>query len=226
MPREPTRCFWARDPLDVIYHDREWGVPVRDDRRLFEFLLLEGAQAGLSWITILKKRDAYRRAFASFDPRRVARFTGRDVRRLLGDAGIVRNRAKIEAAIANARAFLAVIEEHGSFARYVWDFVGGRVLQGRRRSRRDVPAETDVSRALSKDLVRRGFRFVGPTICYAFMQAVGLVNDHTVDCFRYRAVVRLGQRARSSSSTAAMRRPRSAIARRPVAARATAGQPK
>jgi DNA-3-methyladenine glycosylase I len=210
----------------VIYHDREWGVPVRDDRRLFEFLILEGAQAGLSWITILKKRDAYRRAFAGFDPRRVARFSGRDVRRLLADAGIVRNRAKIEAAVTNARAFLAVAAEHGSFARYVWDFVGGRVIQGRRRARGDVPAETDVSRALSKDLVRRGFRFVGPTICYAFMQAVGLVNDHTTGCFRYRAVVRLGQARRSASSAAAMRRPRSASARRPVAARAAAGQPK
>jgi DNA-3-methyladenine glycosylase I len=227
MPgREPTRCFWARDPLDVVYHDREWGVPVHDDRRLFEFLLLEGAQAGLSWITILKKRAAYRRAFAGFDPERVARFGPRDVRRLLGDAGIVRNRAKVDAAVANARAFLAVAAEHGSFAAYVWRFVEGRPLQGRRRSRRDVPAETDVSRALSADLRRRGFRFVGPTICYAFMQAVGLVNDHTRDCFRYRAVTRLGQARRSSSSAAAMRRPRSASARRPVAARAAAGQPK
>ena len=226
MPRDVIRCFWARDPLDVVYHDREWGVPVRDDRRLFEFLLLEGAQAGLSWITILKKRDAYRRAFAGFDPVRVARFTARDARRLLADPGIVRNRAKIAAAIANARAFLAVMEEHGSFARYVWDFVGGTALQGRRRTRRDVPAETDVSRALSKDLQARGFRFVGPTICYAFMQAVGLVNDHTQDCFRYRPVLRLGQSRRSSSSTRAMRRPRSASTRRPVAARAAAGQPK
>jgi len=227
MPRtEPTRCFWARDPLDVVYHDREWGVPVRDDRRLFEFLLLEGAQAGLSWITILKKRAAYRRAFAGFDPGKVARFDAGDVRRLLGDAGIVRNRAKIDAAVANARAFLAVAAEHGSFARYVWDFVGGRALQGRRRSRRDVPAETELSRALSKDLRRRGFRFVGPTICYAFMQAVGLVNDHTRDCFRYRPVTRLGQARSSSRRAAAMRRPRSASTRRPVAARAAAGQPK
>ena len=226
MPRDVIRCFWARDPLDVVYHDREWGVPVRDDRRLFEFLLLEGAQAGLSWITILKKRDAYRRAFAGFDPRRVARFGVRDVRRLMADAGIVRNRAKIEASVANARAFLAVVAEHGSFARYVWDFVGGRALQGRRRSRSEVPAETDLSRALSKDLQRRGFRFVGPTICYAFMQAVGLVNDHTRDCFRYRAVVRLGQARRSSRSARAISRPRSASTRRPVAARAARGQPK
>jgi DNA-3-methyladenine glycosylase I len=226
MPRHVTRCFWARDPLDVVYHDREWGVPVRDDRRLFEFLLLEGAQAGLSWITILKKRDAYRRAFAGFDACRVARFGARDVRRLLRDEGIVRNRAKIAAAIGNARAFLAVADEHGSFARYVWDFVGGRALQGHRRSRRDVPAETELSRALSKDLQRRGFRFVGPTICYAFMQAVGLVNDHTRDCFRYRAVLRLGQVPSSSSSLRAIRRPRNASTRRPVAARAAAGQPK
>ena len=192
MARVPvTRCPWARDPLDVVYHDREWGVPVRDDRRLFEFLLLEGAQAGLSWVTILKKRAAYRRAFAGFDPRRVARFGERDRRRLLADAGIVRNRAKIAAAVANARAFLAVAAEHGSFANYVWRFVGDRPLQGRRRALADVPAETEASRALSADLRRRGFRFVGPTICYAFMQATGLVNDHTTTCFRWREVRRL-----------------------------------
>src|SRR2546430_8825695 len=171
---------------------------------------MEGAQAGLSWITILKKRAAYRRAFAGFDPRKVARFDAGDVRRLLGDAGIVRNRAKIDAAVANARAFLAVAAEHGSFARYVWDFVGGRALQGRRRSRRDVPPETELSRALSKDLRHRGFRFVGPTICYAFMQAVGLVNDPTVDCFPYPALPRPG-RPSSSTSAAAKRRPRTAI---------------
>jgi DNA-3-methyladenine glycosylase I len=188
------RCHWARDPLDVAYHDGEWGVPVRDDRGLFEFLLLEGAQAGLSWSTILKKRPAYRRAFSGFDPRRVARFGPRDVRRLLADASIVRNRAKIRAAIANARAFLAVQAEHGSFAAYLWVFVDGQPLQGRRRSPRDVPAETPLSRALSADLKVRGFGFVGPTICYAFMQAVGLVNDHTLDCFRHRPVARLGGR--------------------------------
>jgi DNA-3-methyladenine glycosylase I len=191
-PASPRRCHWAREPLDVIYHDREWGVPVHDDRRLFEFLLLEGAQAGLSWSTILRKRAAYRRAFAGFDPRRVARFGPRDVRRLLADEGIVRNRAKVRAAIANARAFLAVQAAHGSFAAYLWAFVDGRPVQGRRRTRRDVPAETETSRALSKDLRARGFGFVGPTICYAFMQAVGLVNDHTRDCFRHDAVVRLG----------------------------------
>jgi DNA-3-methyladenine glycosylase I len=211
----------------VAYHDREWGVPVRDDRVLFEFLILEGAQAGLSWSTILRKRPAYRRAFAAFDPRRVARFGPADVSRLLADEGIVRNRAKIGAAIGNARAFLAVQAEHGSFAAYLWRFVGDRPRQNRWRGSASVPAETEVSRALSDDLRRRGFRFVGPTICYAFMQAVGLVNDHTLDCFRYRAVARLGgQRARSSSSTAAISRPRSAITRRPVSARAAAGQPK
>jgi DNA-3-methyladenine glycosylase I len=189
------RCHWAREPLDVEYHDREWGVPVRDDRTLFEFLLLEGAQAGLSWSTILRKRSAYRRAFAGFDPRRVARFGPRQVRRLLGDAGIVRNRAKIQAAVANAQAFLAVQAEHGSFTAYLWAFVEGRPLQGRRRSSRAVPAETALSRALSADLRARGFRFVGPTICYAFMQAVGLVNDHTLDCFRHNPVARLAGRA-------------------------------
>jgi DNA-3-methyladenine glycosylase I len=211
----------------VAYHDREWGVPVRDDRVLFEFLLLEGAQAGLSWSTILRKRDAYRRAFAAFDPRRVARFGPRDVRRLLADEGIVRNRAKIDAAIGNARAFLAVQEEHGTFAAYLWRFVDGRPVQNRWPLAARLPAETERSRALSDDLRRRGFRFVGPTICYAFMQAVGLVNDHALECFRYRAVARLaGQRARASATAAPMSRPRSAITRRPVSARAAAGQPK
>jgi DNA-3-methyladenine glycosylase I len=195
-PATVKRCRWARDPLDVAYHDEEWGVPVRDDRLLFEFLILEGAQAGLSWSTILKKRDGYRRAFANFDPRRVAGFGAADKRRLLADAGIVRNRAKIDSTVENARAFLAVQAEHGSFAEYLWRFIDGRPLQIRRRSFREVPAETEISRALSADLRRRGFRFVGPTICYAFMQAVGLVNDHTVDCFRYREVARLGAKRR------------------------------
>jgi DNA-3-methyladenine glycosylase I len=193
-PPARRRCGWARDPLDVQYHDREWGVPVRDDRRLFEFLILEGAQAGLSWSTILRKREHYRRAFAGFDPRRVARFGPRDVRRLLADEGIVRHRGKIETAIQNARAFLVVQAEHGSFAEYVWRFVEGRPRQGRWRAVNAIPAETDASRALSADLRRHGFGFVGPTICYAFMQAVGLVNDHTLDCFRQRAVARLGAR--------------------------------
>jgi DNA-3-methyladenine glycosylase I len=173
------------------YHDEEWGVPLHDDRALFEFLILEGAQAGLSWSTILNKRPAYRRAFARFDPRAVARFTAVDVRRLLADDGIVRNRAKIAATIENARAFLSVQREHGSFDSYVWRFVGGRPVQNRWRAPREVPAETDAARALSRDLKARGFGFVGPTICYAFMQATGMVNDHLVACFRRREVERL-----------------------------------
>jgi DNA-3-methyladenine glycosylase I len=184
------RCAWARAPLDIAYHDAEWGVPVHDDRQLFELLVLEGAQAGLSWSTILRKRDAYRRAFAGFDPRRVARFGARDVRRLLADEGIVRHEGKIRAAVVNARALLAVQAERGSFAAYLWGLVGGRPRQERRRTPGEVPAETPLSRTLSADLRRRGFRFVGPTICYAFMQAAGLVNDHTIDCFRHDEVAR------------------------------------
>lgn len=179
-----ARCGWATGAPEIRYHDEEWGVPLHDDTRLFEFLVLEGAQAGLSWSTILRKRPAYRVAFAGFDPEAVARYGARDVRRLLADAGIVRNRAKIEAAVANARAFLEARREHGSFDAYVWRFVGGRPLQSAWRSFADVPAETDVSRAMSRDLKSRGFGFVGPTICYAFMQATGMVNDHTVGCFR------------------------------------------
>ena len=168
----------------IAYHDREWGVPRHDDRVLFEFLILEGAQAGLSWDTILRKREHYRRAFDRFDPGRVAAYTPADVRRLLHDAGIVRNRAKIESAIANARALLAVAGEFGSFDRYIWGFVGGRSVRNGPRRLADIPAQTAVSVTMSKDLRRRNFRFVGPTICYAFMQAVGLVDDHTRDCFR------------------------------------------
>jgi len=189
---EKVRCGWAgTDPLYVAYHDTEWGVPVHDDRVLFEFLLLEGFQAGLSWLTILRKREAFRRAFAGFDPKKVARFGAREAARLMEDAGIVRNRAKIAAASQNAKAFLAVRKERGSFAEYVWDFVGGRPIVNRVRTSSDVPAETDASRALSKDLRGREFNFVGPTICYAFMQATGLVNDHRVDCFRYRETAKL-----------------------------------
>lgn len=184
--RTRTRCGWATsDPLYVLYHDAEWGVPLHDDRRLFEFLVLEGAQAGLSWLTILKKRDNYRRAFANFDARKVAAFGKRDVERLLRDPGIVRNRLKVRAAIANARAFLSTKEEHGSFDRFLWSFVGGEPIQNRWRTLRDVPAETAESQALSRALKQRGFRFVGPTICYAFMQAVGMVNDHVTTCFRH-----------------------------------------
>ncbi len=184
-----ARCPWCGDdPLYVAYHDTEWGVPLRDDARLFEFLILEGAQAGLSWITILRKRENYRRAFAGFDAQRVARFGAADVARLMADAGIVRNRLKIAGAIANARAFLAVQEEFGSFADYQWRFVDGRPIRNAWRSLAEIPAATPVSDALSKDLKRRGFKFVGSTICYAHMQAVGLVNDHLVDCPRHRAV--------------------------------------
>lgn len=179
------RCGWVSDdPLYIRYHDEEWGVPLHDDRRLFELLILEGAQAGLSWLTILRKREHYRRAFARFDARKIARYGKPDVQRLLADPGIVRNRLKIEATIANAGAFLALCAAEGSFDRFVWGFTGGKTIQNRRKSLREVPAETPESRSLSRALKQRGFRFVGPTIMYAFMQAVGIVNDHTVDCFR------------------------------------------
>jgi len=173
----------------LAYHDEEWAVPSHDDRQLFELLTLEGAQAGLSWSTILRKREGYRRAFAEFDPEAVARFTPSDVDRLLADPGIVRNRLKIESTVVNAGCVLEVQVEHGSLAAYLWDFVGGEPVVGKFRSLSELPAETPLSKALSKDLKRRGFRFVGPTTCYAFMQAVGLVNDHTVDCFRFRELV-------------------------------------
>jgi DNA-3-methyladenine glycosylase I len=171
----------------VRYHDEEWGTPLRDDRALFEFLVLEGAQAGLSWSTILRKRDAYRRAFAGFDMEKVARFTEGDVARLLADPGIVRNRLKVNGAVRNARAALALAEERGSLSGFLWDFVGGRPVVNAWRSMSEVPAETDASRAMSRELRRRGFTFVGPTICYAFMQATGMVNDHVAGCFRHPA---------------------------------------
>ncbi|HYL27071.1 MAG TPA: DNA-3-methyladenine glycosylase I [Candidatus Nitrosotalea sp.] len=176
------RCSWAKTPASILYHDSEWGVPLHDDSTLFELLTLEGAQAGLSWETILRKRSRYRIAFKGFDPAKVARITPAGVAKLLQDPGIVRNRAKIEAAIANARAILRVQREFGSFNAYVWGFVGGKPIRNRRRSPADLPAETQLSRQLSADLRGRGFRFVGPTICYAFMQAVGMVNDHLVGC--------------------------------------------
>jgi DNA-3-methyladenine glycosylase I len=184
-----TRCPWSEgiDPAYLRYHDEEWGVPVRDDRVHFEFLVLESAQAGLSWWTILRKREGYRRAFADFDANKVARFTARTVEKLMRDPSIVRNRQKIEAAIANARGFLAIQREFGSFDRYVWDFVGGKPIVNRWRKQRDVPATSKVSDTLSKDLKARGFKFVGSTIVYAHMQATGIVNDHLVDCFRYKA---------------------------------------
>ena len=187
------RCPWAgTDPLYVAYHDTEWGVPVHDDRTLFEFLILEGAQAGLSWATILKKRDNYRRAFDNFDPAAVAAYDEDKIAALLADPGIVRNRLKVRAAVRNAAAFLKVQEEFGSFDAYVWRFVGGRPIVNQWQSLRELPAETAESRALSKDLQKRGFTFVGPTITYALMQAVGHVNDHLVSCFRYQDLRGLG----------------------------------
>jgi DNA-3-methyladenine glycosylase I len=183
--QELSRCPWARNELAILYHDKEWGVPVHDDRRLFEFLVLEGAQAGLSWDTILRKRENYRAAFAGFDPAVVARFDKRKIVRLLHDPGIVRNRLKIASAIQNAQAVLKVSEDFSSFDRYIWQFVGGQPRINSWKSMRSVPARTAQSDAMSKDLRQRGFSFVGSTICYAFMQAVGMVNDHLVNCFRY-----------------------------------------
>lgn len=188
MAAEPQRCFWVSldKPYYVEYHDIEWGVPVHDDRRHFEMLILEGAQAGLSWETILRKREHYRRAFDGFDPAKVARFTAARIEKLLLDPGLVRNRLKIHSAVKNARAFLAIQKEFGTFDAYVWRFVGNRPIERERKSRADVPAKTEESDALSKDLRKRGFNFVGSTIAYSYMQAVGLVNDHTTDCFRYK----------------------------------------
>ncbi len=183
----PVRCPWCEGSTEYMaYHDDEWGVPVHDEHRLFELLVLEGAQAGLSWSTILAKRAAYRRAFVDFDPVRVARFTPARIAKLLGDPGIVRNRLKVESAVRNAKAFLRIQDEVGGFAGYAWRFVGGRPLQNAWRGQQQVPASTAESDALSKDLKQRGFNFVGSTICYAFMQAVGMVNDHLVDCYRWR----------------------------------------
>jgi len=185
--QEPVRCSWANNELAIRYHDEEWGKPVHDDRVLFEFLILEGAQAGLSWNTILQKRDNYRKAFNGFDPARVARYDQRKMQQLLLDPGIVRNRLKISSAVGNAKAFLRVQKEFGSFDRYIWQFVGGNPTVNTRKSMKELPARTDESDAMSKDLKKRGFNFVGSTICYAFMQATGMVNDHLVTCFRYKA---------------------------------------
>lgn len=186
-----TRCAWVNlnDPLYTQYHDEEWGVPVRDDSALFERICLEGAQAGLSWITILRKRENYRAAFDQFDPHKVACYDEAKIAELLDNHGIVRNRLKINAAIHNARCFLAVQEEAGSFADYLWGFVGGKTIHNQWRAHADIPTETEQSRRMSKDLSRRGFKFAGPTICYAMMQAVGMVNDHTLDCFRHRELI-------------------------------------
>ncbi len=187
---EPIRCPWCgQDPTYVAYHDTEWGVPVHDERRHFEFIVLEGAQAGLSWLTILKRREGYRRCFAEFDPERVARFGEDDIRQLKNDTGIIRNERKIRATVGNAQAFLAVQEAFGSFERYIWDFFDGTPIVNEFRTMEEVPTETELSRTISKDLKSRGFSFVGPTIIYAHMQATGLVNDHLLDCFRRQELV-------------------------------------
>jgi DNA-3-methyladenine glycosylase I len=184
---QPVRCPWPSNELSIRYHDEEWGTPVHDDRTLFEFLILEGAQAGLSWDTILNKRENYRKAFDGFDPQRVARYDGRKRQRLMRDPGIVRNKLKVASAVGNAKAFLQVQKEFGSFDRYIWQFVGGKPRVNSPKSMKQVPARTPESDAMSKYLKKRGFKFVGSTICYAFMQAVGMVNDHVVSCFRYKA---------------------------------------
>ncbi len=190
-PALPYRCAWSgANPLMLAYHDREWGVPVHDDRTLFEFLILEGAQAGLSWQTVLNKRENYRKAFSRFDPKKIARYTSEDAARLMANPGIIRNRLKVDAAIRNAQAFLQVQKELGSFDAYIWQFAGGKPIDHKLASIKDVPARTAESDAMSKDLQKRAFKFVGSTICYAFMQAVGMVNDHEVKCFRYKEVAR------------------------------------
>lgn len=183
--KSPTRCHWAKSEMMQAYHDREWGVPVHDDRKLFEFLVLDGAQAGLSWEIILKKREGYCKAFDQFDAEKVARFSPKKIEKLLVDPGIIRNRLKIEGAVACAKAFLAVQKEFGSFDKYIWQFTGGKTIVNRWKTHKDVPAVTKEAGAMSKDLKKRGFKFVGPTICYAFMQAAGMVNDHLVECFRH-----------------------------------------
>ncbi len=186
MHPKTTRCEWVgTDPLYVQYHDQEWGVPLHDDRKLFEFLILEGVQAGLNWLTVLKKRQNYRAAFADFYPEQVACFSEQKIRSLLADPGLIRNHLKIRASIQNARAFLAIVEEFGSFDSYIWKFVNGRPIRNAWRRHVDIPSQTPISNQMSKELRKKGFAFVGPTICYAFMQAVGMVNDHTTDCFRY-----------------------------------------
>ncbi|MBM3804527.1 MAG: DNA-3-methyladenine glycosylase I [Acidimicrobiia bacterium] len=203
---EPKRCDWCLgSPLYTDYHDREWGVPLRDDRLLFELLILEGAQAGLSWATILRRRASYRAAFDNFDAAKIARYGAAERKQLLADPGIIRNRLKVEAAVASARALLEVQEEHGSFSAYLWQFVGNAPIVNRWESLKDLPAATPESKALSRDLKRRGFRFVGPTICYAFMQAVGMVNDHLLSCFRHpensAGAGRRGRSAKVSTTT-------------------------
>ena len=189
MTTEKSRCEWCTgSDIEIAYHDKEWGVPLHDDQRLFEFLILEGAQAGLSWITILKKRDHYRKVFDQFDPLLVAEYSEKKIEKLLQDAGIVRNRLKVSSAVSNARLFLDVQAEFSSFDHYIWQFTDGKVINNSHRSHSDIPANSVESDAMSKDLKKRGFRFVGSTICYAYMQATGMVNDHTTDCFRYQQI--------------------------------------
>jgi DNA-3-methyladenine glycosylase I len=198
--RTRIRCGWPSSPISIAYHDREWGVPLKDDRKLFEFLVLDAAQAGLSWEIILRKREGFRAAFDNFDPEKIARYDDKKIKKLLADPGIIRNRLKIESAINNARAFLAVQKEFGSFARYIWQFVEGKPKINARRSLKDIPATSPESDAMSKALKRRGFRFVGSTICYAFMQAAGMVNDHSIDCFRHAELARRMERWRIRTS--------------------------
>ncbi len=189
MPEKIKRCGWsASDPLYIKYHDKEWGVPLHDDKKLFEFLVLEGMQAGLSWFTILRKRENFRKAFSNFNPHAVARYNGKDVERLMKDSGIIRNRLKINAAISNAKAFLNIQKEFGSFDSYIWKFVNGRPIKNRWTSLAQLPAKTKLSDSMSEDLISKGFKFVGSTICYSHMQATGMVNDHLVSCFRYKQV--------------------------------------
>jgi DNA-3-methyladenine glycosylase I len=198
--RTRIRCGWPSSPISIAYHDREWGVPLKDDRKLFEFLVLDAAQAGLSWEIILRKREGFRAAFDDFNAEKIARYDDKKIKKLLADPGIIRNRLKIESAINNARAFLAVQKEFGSFARYIWQFVEGKPKINARRSLKDIPATSPESDAMSKALKKRGFRFVGSTICYAFMQAAGMVNDHSIDCFRHAELARRMQRWRIRTS--------------------------
>lgn len=188
MNTDKIRCEWAKDPLNIVYHDNEWGVPVHDDAKLFEFLILEGAQAGLSWTTILKKRENYRKAFDMFDVKKISQYNSNKINSLLQDAGIIRNKLKIAATIQNAKTFLNIQKEFGSFDAYIWEFVNNKPIKHSFKSLSDYPTKTKEAEAMSKDMLKRGFKFVGPTICYAFMQAIGMVNDHQTQCFRYKEV--------------------------------------
>jgi len=188
--KKKTRCAWAQSETMKPYHDKEWGKPVHDDKKLFEFIVLEGAQAGLNWLTILKKRGGYRKAFCDFDPKKIARFTNVKIKKLINDSSIVRNRLKIESTVKNAKEFLKIKKEYGSFDSYIWSFVKNEPIINKWKSLREIPTKTQISDDMSKDLKKRGFKFVGSTICYAFMQAIGMVNDHTIDCYRYKEIVK------------------------------------